>query len=650
MSKNANKVSAAGLLIALGIIYGDIGTSPLYVFNAICDGKEISELLIIGSLSCVIWTLTLQTTIKYVSLTLRADNKGEGGIFSLYALVRRHGKWAVVLAMIGGAALLADGMITPPISIASAVEGLRNIQSLRLIPDDLIVNIVLFILVALFIFQQFGTAWIGKMFGPIMMLWFVMLAVLGISNISMDWSILKAFNPVYAIQLLTQYPSGFWILGSVFLCTTGAEALYSDLGHCGRNNIRTSWVFVKLSLVLNYLGQGAFLLTHKGEVWSSAQLNPFYSIVPGWFLPISIIIATMAAIIASQALISGSFTLISEAVKLNLWPKMKILYPTIERGQSYIPGINKLLFVGCVAMVLYFKKSSNMEAAYGLAITICMIMTSILFANYLFIRRIKTIAIVGYLMLFLTIEVSFLIANLKKFPHGGFVTLVVAGLLFLCMFVWYRSRKIKNRYVEFVRLDDYVGILQELSNDKSIPKYSTHLVYLTSADNPKEIEHKIIHSILIRKPKRADIYWFVHVNVMDDPYTMEYSVQTIIPNEVIRIEFRLGFRVDQRIQMMFRKVVEDMVNNKEVNIVSRYESLSKNNVKGDFRFIVIEKFLSLENELPLYERLIMRGYFLLKKFSLSEERGFGLDPSDVTLEKFPLIIKPTSFTKLVRKD
>lgn len=650
MSKTANKVSAAGLLIALGIIYGDIGTSPLYVFNAICDGKEISELLIIGSLSCVIWTLTLQTTIKYVSLTLRADNKGEGGIFSLYALVRRHGKWAVVLAMIGGAALLADGMITPPISIASAVEGLRNIQSFHSIPDDLIVNIVLVILVALFIFQQFGTAWIGKMFGPIMMLWFVMLGVLGITNISMDWSILKAFNPVYAIQLLTQYHSGFWILGSVFLCTTGAEALYSDLGHCGRNNIRTSWAFVKLTLILNYLGQGAFLLTHKGEVWRSAQLNPFYSIVPGWFLPFSIIIATMAAIIASQALISGSFTLISEAVKLNLWPKMKILYPTIERGQSYIPGINKLLFVGCVAMVLYFEKSSNMEAAYGLAITICMIMTSILFANYLFIRRIKTIAIVGYLILFLTIEVSFLIANLKKFPHGGFVTLVVAGLLFLCMFVWYRSRKIKNRYVEFVRLDDYVGILQELSNDKSIPKYSTHLVYLTSADNPKEIEHKIIHSILIRKPKRADIYWFVHVNVMDDPYTMEYSVQTIIPNEVIRIEFRLGFRVDQRIQMMFRKVVEDMVNNKEVNIVSRYESLSKNNVKGDFRFIVIEKFLSLENELPLYERLIMRGYFLLKKFSLSEERGFGLDPSDVTLEKFPLIIKPTSFTKLIRKD
>ncbi len=650
MSKNANKVSGAGLLIALGIIFGDIGTSPLYVFNAICDGKTIEELLIIGSLSCVIWTLTLQTTIKYVSLTLRADNKGEGGIFSLYALVRRHGKWAVILAMIGGAALLADGMITPPISITSAVEGLRNIPSLQFLPDGIIVRIVLVILSGLFIFQQFGTAWIGKMFGPIMFIWFVMLGTLGLANISMDWSILKAFNPYYAIQLLTQYPSGFWILGAVFLCTTGAEALYSDLGHCGRGNIRISWIFVKLCLVLNYLGQGAYLLTHHGDVWSSAQSNPFYAIVPDWFLPFSIIIATMAAIIASQALISGSFTLISEAVKLNLWPKMRILYPTAEKGQSYIPGINLLLFVGCVLMVWVFGKSANMEAAYGLAITICMIMTSILFAYYMFIHRVNTIAIAGYLLVFLAIEFSFLIANLKKFPHGGYVTLIVAGLLFLCMFVWYRSRKIKNRYVEFVRLDDYVGILQELSNDKSIPKYSTHLVYLTSADNPKEIEHKIIYSILIRKPKRADIYWFVHVNVMDDPYTMEYSVHTVIPNEIIRIEFRLGFRVDQRIQMMFRKVVEDMVNNKEVNIVSRYESLSKNNVKGDFRFIVIEKFLSLENELPLYERLIMRGYFFLKKYSLSEERGFGLDPSDVTLEKFPLIIKPSSFSKMIRKD
>lgn len=649
-NSTSGKASAAGLLIALGIIFGDIGTSPLYVFNAICDGKVLSELLIIGSLSCVIWTLTLQTSIKYVVLTLRADNKGEGGIFSLYALVRRHKRSAVFLAMLGGATLLADGMITPPISITSAVEGLRNISAFHFLPDNIIVNIVLFIIICLFLFQQFGTVYIGKFFGPIMFLWFLMLATLGISHIYMDWSIFKAFNPYYAYQLLAHYPSGYWLLGAVFLCTTGAEALYSDLGHCGRGNIRVSWVFVKICLVLNYLGQGAYLLSHKGEVWSSAQSNPFYSIVPEWFMLPSIVIATLAAIIASQALISGSFTLINEAIKLNLWPKMRIIYPTTDRGQAYIPGINTMLWAGCSLMVIYFGKSTNMEAAYGLAITICMVMTSLLFALYMFINRVPIFAIVFYLVVFLSLEVSFLIANLLKFSHGGYVTLIIAGLLFACMYIWFRARKIKNRYVEFVRLDDYVGILQELSNDKSIPKYATHLVYLTSANNPSEIEHKVVHSILIKKPKRADIYWFVHVNVTDAPYTMEYSVKTIIPNEIIRIEFRLGFRVDQRIQMMFKKVVEEMVSNREVNVVSRYESLSRNNVKGDFRFVVIEKFLSLENELPLFERLVMKGYFIIKKYSLSEERGFGLDPSDVVLEKFPLIIIPPGNMRLKRID
>lgn len=633
-----NKATLAGLIVALGIIYGDIGTSPLYVFNALCNGKVISDLLIIGGLSCIIWTLTLQTTVKYVILTLKADNNGEGGIFSLFALVRRHGKWTVFPAMIGGAALLADGMITPPISVSSAVEGLRNIPLLSHITDWTIVNIVLAIITGLFFFQQFGTASLGKMFGPIMLLWFLMLAVLGVYHISDDWSIFKAFNPYYAIKLLTVYPNGFWLLGAVFLCTTGAEALYSDLGHCGRGNIRVSWIFVKSCLILNYLGQGAWLLTHKGILWNSHTQNPFYELMPSWFLLIGIFIATMAAIIASQALISGSFTLISEAIKLNLWPKMKINYPTIERGQLFIPGINTLLFVGCTAVVLIFQKSSNMEAAYGLAITICMIMTSCLFAYFMFIRRVPIIGIVTYLAVFLTIEFSFLIANLEKFPHGGYVALIVGGVLFLTMIVWFRARKIKNRYVEFVRLEDYVHILQELSNDKSIPKYATHLVYLTSANNPKEIEHKIIYSILYRKPKRADIYWFVHVDVLDDPYTMEYVVQTIIPNEIIRVEFRLGFRVEHRIQLMFRKVVEEMVHNKEVNVVSRYESLSRNNVMGDFRFIVMEKFLSRDNVLPMWERLIMRGYFQLKRVSLSEERGFGLDLSDVTLEKYPIVV------------
>jgi KUP system potassium uptake protein len=642
LTKNLNKASVAGIIIALGIIYGDIGTSPLYVMNEICNGKEINEFLIVGALSCIIWTLTLQTTIKYVLLTLRADNKGEGGIFSLFALVRRHGKWTVFPAMVGGAALLADGMITPPISVTSAIEGLRNIPYMEHIGVMTIVYIVIAILTVLFFFQQFGTSSIGKAFGPIMLIWFFMLAALGLHQLSVanDWHIFRALNPYYAIKVLTLYPKGFWILGAVFLCTTGAEALYSDLGHCGRANIRYSWVFVKSCLILNYLGQGAYLLNIKSnQVWNSAAKNPFYDTMPHWFIIPGIIIATVAAIIASQALISGSFTLISEAMKLNLWPKMKINYPTVERGQSFIPGINLLLFVGCTVITLYFQRSASMGAAYGLSITICMIMTSCLFSYYMFVKRVPIIWIATYLIVYLTIEFSFLWANLvEKFIEGGVVTVVVAGGLFMVMIVWFKSRKIKNRYVEFVRFDNYIPIIQELSNDISIPKYATHLVYLTSANNPKEIEHKILYSILYRKPKRADIYWFVHLDVLDDPYTTEYIVQTIVPNEIIRVEFRLGFRVDHRIQYMFKKVVEEMVQNKEVNIVSRYESLSKNNVMGDFRFIVMEKFLSRDNALPMWERVIMRGYFLLKKFSLSEERGFGLDPSDVTLEKYPIIV------------
>jgi KUP system potassium uptake protein len=648
VSKNLNKATSAGLIIALGIIFGDIGTSPLYVLNEIISEKVISEKLIIGALSCIIWTLTLQTTVKYVILTLKADNKGEGGIFSLYALVRRRRKWLVIPAMLGGAALLADGIITPPITVTSAIEGLRQLPALKHI-----ITIVISIITLLFLVQQFGTASIGKFFGPMMALWFTMLAVLGIAHLADDIHIFKAFSPYYAIEILTTYPKGFWLLGAVFLCTTGAEALYSDLGHCGRNNIRVSWIFVKTCLILNYLGQGAWLLANYKDQIIPAEVmadgfNPFISIMPQWFKLAGIIISALAAIIASQALISGSFTLISEAMRLNLWPKMKINYPTEEKGQLYIPGINLLLFVGCIGIVLYFQKSANMGAAYGLAITMCMISTSILFANYLVSKRVFPIWIYVYLAMYLSIELSFLIANLQKFMHGGYVTFVVGGALFAVMYVWFRSRKIKNRYIEFVRLEHYIPMIQELSNDKMIPKYATHLVYMTSANNHNEIEHKIIYSILNKKPKRADIYWFVHVDVLDEPYVCEYSVEHIIPNDIIRVEFRLGFRMEQKINLMFRKVVEDLVKNKEVNITSRYESLEKNNIVGDFQFIVLEKYLSQDNELPIFERIVMKLYFWLKEISLSEERGFGLDPSNVTVEKFPLIVAPVSKLNLKR--
>ena len=649
MSKQIDKITFASLVIALGIIYGDIGTSPLYVLNAIISKRVIEEKLILGSLSCIIWTLTLQTTVKYVWLTLKADNNGEGGIFSLYALVRRQRKWLVLPAMIGGAALLADGMITPPISVTSAIEGLRQMPAFRYIEQSTIVYIVIGILVILFFLQQFGTVSIGKLFGPIMFIWFSMLAVLGAGHLVDDLGIFRALSPHYAIELLTTYPKGFWILGAVFLCTTGAEALYSDLGHCGRGNIRISWIYVKTCLILNYLGQGAWLMAlYKGRVFDTSLGNPFYNIMPPWFLVPGIIIATGAAIIASQALITGSFTLISESMRLNLWPKFRINYPTEERGQSYIPAINLLLFVGCVGITVYFQNSSRMEAAYGLAITLCMLATSILFANFLISRRTNSFFIYLYLSVYLSIELSFLFANLDKFPHGGFVTLIVGGGLFVVMYVWFRARKIKNRYIEFVRMEHYIPQIQELSNDRSIAKFATHLVYMTSANNPKEIEHKIIYSILNKKPKRSDIDWFVHVDTVDDPYTATYTVDHIIPNDIIRVEFKLGFRIEPKLNLMFRKVVEDLVTNREVNITSRYESLERNNVVGDFQFIVMEKYLSQDNELPFFERVVMKLYFWLKELSLSEERGFGLDPSNVTIEKFPLIVSPVPNFNLKR--
>ena len=653
MKAPLNKVTVPGLLIALGIIYGDIGTSPLYVFNAIITDHLIDEQLIVGSLSCIIWTLTLQTTLKYVMLVLKADNRGEGGTFALYALVRRQKKWLVVPAMIGGAALLADGIITPPISITSAVEGLKELSAFRNI-EEYVVYIVLVILVMFFFLQQFGTASIGKFFGPVMIAWFSMLAVLGIVHLFFFFFILRAFSPHYAFNFLREYPSALWLLGAVFLCTTGAEALYSDLGHCGRGNIRISWIFVKICLLLNYLGQGAYLLSqHTGltitnEVRTELAINAFYDLMPQWFIIPGVIIATMAAIIASQAMISGSFTLISEAMRLNLWPKLKIRYPSEARGQLFIPSLNLMMFLGCVGVVLYFQTSQRMEAAYGLAIVVTMLMTTILFSNFLISRRVPS----GYIWLFLTVyfilESIILFALLQKFTHGGYITLLIGGLMFMVMYAWQRARKIKNRYVEFVRLEHYIPKIQELSNDRSVPKYATHLVYLTSADNPKEIEHKIIYSILNKKPKRADIYWFVHVDTLDEPYTMEYKVDHIIPNDIIRVEFRLGFRVEPRINLMFRKVVEDLVTNREVNITSRYESLERSNIVGDFSFVVMEKYLSQDNDLPIIERMIMKFHFWLKDVSLSEERGFGLDASTVVVEKFPLIVSPVTNLKLKR--
>ena len=639
-----NKVTAAGLLVTLGIIFGDIGTSPLYVMNAIVGSRTITEQLVLGGLSCIFWTLTLQTTFKYIILTLRADNKGEGGIFSLYALVRKmHVKWLFIPAMIGGAALLADGIITPPISVASAIEGLEVIN-----PNIEIIPIVISIIFFLFFIQQFGTKFVGRFFGPVMFIWFLMLFILGFNQLAQFPSVLKAINPMYAFDLLVRYPEGFWLLGAVFLCTTGAEALYSDLGHCGRQNIRVSWIFVKVALLVNYFGQAAWLMQHAGT--TLGDLKPFYVLMPRWFLPFGIGIATSAAIVASQALISGTFTLINEGMRMDFLPKGRIEYPTDIRGQLYIPTVNWLMCFGCIGIVLYFQESGKMEAAYGLAIVLTMLSTTTLLVYYLYLKKYSRILIWLVVVLFTTIELAFLIANLDKFSHGGYVTVFIAAAIVAVMYVWKEARKINTALIEFVKLPDYFEIISDVSKDESIPKYSTHLVYLTSASHDDEVENKVVYSILQKQPKRADIYWFVHLDVCDEPYRMEYKVRELVNDKIIHIRFKLGFRVAPRINLMFRQVVEELVKNKEVDLTSRYSSLNKQHLIGDFKFVVMEKFLSYENTLDVYTKVILNMYFFMKKLTISEEKAFGLDTSNVTIEKVPLIVSPPNNYKFTRID
>jgi KUP system potassium uptake protein len=635
-----DRVSALGLLIALGIIYGDIGTSPLYTMKAIVGENVIDRTLVYGGISCVFWTLTLQTTVKYVILTLQADNNGEGGIFSLYTLVRTRGRLLAIIAIIGGSALLADGIITPPISVSSAIEGLRIIY-----PDIPTLPIVVVIITLLFALQILGSSTVGKGFGPMMLVWFSMLGVLGLTGIINNPKVLAALNPYYAYTLLTSHPTGFWILGAVFLCTTGAEALYSDMGHCGKQNIRISWIFVKTCLVLNYFGQGAWLITNEG---THLQTNPFYAIMPEWFLVTGIIIATLAAIIASQALISGSFTLVSEAVRLNFWPKVRLLFPSEVRGQLFVPAVNTLLWIGCIGIVLYFKESSAMEAAYGLAITITMLMTTILLTFYLSAKKVSPILIGAFLLTYLSLELSFLAANLLKFMHGGYVSLILCLLLMSIMWIWKEANGIKDQLTDYTDLDPYIPLLKKLSVDESVPKYATHLVYLTKSSSDKKVENKIIYSIMQQRPKRADIYWFIHVETTNEPYTREYKVDIIAPQDIVRISFRLGFKVEQLIGRYFATVVRDMVQNGEVDITSRYQSLHTEEVTGDFTFIVMKKFLSYENNLPAYQRVIMQLHFLLMGLTVSEKQWFGLDDNHVEVEKIPLLISPAPEIDLKR--
>jgi KUP system potassium uptake protein len=627
-----SKLSVAGLLVTLGIVFGDIGTSPLYTVRAIIDNaKTFNQLLIYGALSCVFWTLTLQTTIKYILITLRADNKGEGGIFSLFALIRRKTTWAAILTMVGGGALLADGVITPAITVTTSIEGLKLFN-----PDISVIPIVLIIFGILFFMQQFGTNFVGVAFGPMMVVWFLMLGILGFSQVILHPDVLRALSPVWAVRFLSEFPGGFILLGAVFLCTTGAEALYSDLGHCGRKNIRVSWIFVKTTLVLNYFGQGAWIMMHYTP---GSEVTPFFAIMPKWFLLTGIIISTAASIIASQALISGSYTLISEAVSLNFWPKIKIINPTYVRGQVYLPFVNWSLWLMCSLVVIFFKESSNMEAAYGLAITITMIMTTLLLSYYLYQSKVNNFLVIILLTVFLTIEISFLVSNLHKFKNGGWFTLLLASLYFLVMFSWYFGRKIKNRFISFSKLESYLELFKELRIDETVPKIATNLVYIIKANRQDQIESKVIYSIFSKQPKRADKYWLLHIDIVDDPNRFEYKVTHILPGVLIRIDFHIGFKVDPKINLYFKEIVEDLIKSGEITLESGFDSLKKHGFPGDFKFVLIERIMLRDFKLTKTENFILALRSVVRHISIPEERALQLDSSNTIVEQVPIILK-----------
>ncbi|HEY9006462.1 KUP/HAK/KT family potassium transporter [Ohtaekwangia sp.] len=643
VNKHLTPLSVGGVLVSLGIIYGDIGTSPLYVFKAIIGTQTINEDLVLGGLSCVFWTLTLITTLKYVYLALNADNKGEGGIFALYALVRRYkAAWVIFPAVIGCCTLIADGFITPAISVSSAIEGLRILN-----PEIPTVSIVIAIMVVLFIFQQFGTSVVGKTFGPIMTIWFLAIAVFGILQFYDHPQIFRALNPYYAYHLIVEYPHGFWLLGAVFLCTTGAEALYSDLGHCGKENIRVGWAYVKIALLCNYFGQGAWLLEHQGS--QLGDQIPFYAIIPQEFLIFGIIIATMAAIIASQALISGTFTLVNEAMKLKLWPATRVRYPSHIKGQIYIPAINWILMAGCIVVVLMFRESARMEGAYGLAIMINMLMTTSLLVFYFMTAKKSKFRSSTLALVFFSLEGMFLVSNLDKFQHGGWFTFLIAFCFFMMMYVLLHARWLRDRHTEFVDLKHYVGMIQDLQADTTVPKEASNLVYLAMADSKRYIDSNIIYSIFKKRPKRADVFWFVHVDTVDSPFTSKYVVDTIIPKRCFFVRIKLGFKTNHRVNLLFNKIIHEMADAGEIDLTSPYPSLHKYSMMADFKFIILHSWASSDSEISTFDRLVIQGYRLLKEHSLSTEELYGIEAANLEVEKVPIQVGPQARVKIKRE-
>lgn len=627
------KLTAMGLLIAIGIVFGDIGTSPLYVMRTILRANpHFDANYILGAVSCIIWTLTLQTTLKYVIVALRADNKGEGGVLALFTLIRKRGyRWLFIVAILGASTLIADGVITPAITVTSAIEGLHGLST-----DIPIVPIVLFIISTVFFIQRFGTGSIGTYFGPFMLVWFLLLGILGMIHVVDYPYIIKAFNPYYAIKLLASSPEWFLILGAVFLCTTGAEALYSDLGHCGRRNITISWIFVKVMLILNYMGQGAYIVSHSASMHTG--INPFYAIMPNWLLIPGIIMATGAAIIASQALISGCFTIFSEAVHLNFWPTMKFKYPSVDKGQIYIPRINNLLYILCIITVLLFQTSAHMEAAYGLSITITMLTTTVMLAVYLKQRFTPHWLVIAFLLVYLLIEGFFFLANLTKFAHGGWFTIMLALIAGSTMYIWYRAWNIRRKYLKFKKLSDYYDVIRDLKADETIPKYATNLVYIRQSDSDDMVEDKLIYSIINKQPKRADHYFLVHFSNDDAPDTLNYTCHELIEQTLYAINIRVGYRVNPLMTLYLRQIVEDLIAQHRFDIRSCYPSLRKHNIAGDFRFIVLHRIYYASTVVSASDNFMLHLFGFIRHIGIDDEQALGLDTSNVTVERVPFVI------------
>lgn len=639
------KLTAMGLLIAIGVVFGDIGTSPLYVMRTILRANpHFDANYILGAVSCIIWTLTLQTTLKYVVVALRADNKGEGGVLALYTLIRKRGyRWLSVVAMLGASTLIADGVITPAITVTSAIEGLHTFSA-----DMPIVPIVIAIISTVFFIQHFGTGSIGTYFGPFMLVWFLLLGVLGAVHLVDFPLIVKAFNPYYALKLLLSSPEWFLILGAVFLCTTGAEALYSDLGHCGRRNITISWLFVKAMLILNYMGQGAYIIAHLDSVHTG--MNPFYAVMPDWLLIPGIVMATGAAIIASQALISGCFTIFSEAVHLNFWPTLKFKYPSVDKGQIYIPQINNLLYILCVVTVLLFQTSAHMEAAYGLSITITMLTTTVMLAVYLQQRFTPLWAVLIFLFVYLGIEGFFFLANLTKFVHGGWFTILLALVAGAVMRIWYRAWNIRRKYLKFKKLSDYYDVIRDLKADETVPKFATNLVYVRQSDDENMVEEKLIYSIVNKQPKRADHYFLVHFTNDDAPNTLDYTCHELIANTLYTIDIRVGFRVNPLMTLYLRQIVEDLIAQRRFDIRSGYPSLRKHNVAGDFRFIVIHRIYYASTVVSALDNITLHLFGFIRHIGVDDEQALGLDTSNVTVERVPFVVNNKYRQRIRRRE